>query len=398
MGENLGRVTALRPVLLSAPYGPAEGNLEVALHLPSGLRTTGLVEVTTESGLVGLGEGYLAVFAPKVFVAIAELLAPLVVGRDLGDLPAIIGDLEVASGYWSAEGAARHVLSAIEIALQDARAQALGLPLWRALGGTAARALPVYASGGDARDPAHMAEEIAAVAATGARLFKIRARPAQAAKALWCARAAAAEGIAIAVDMTQNLARPSATTAAIAGFLWAHSQAGVPFPAFLEEIQGPDRIDRLPGLRPRLGVPVAGGETVTTPGELARRIAAGCYDIAQPDATVIGGVGPVLAVFAAARAVHAAVYVHCWGSGVGMLANYHAALAGGGSLVEWPMPSYPLRAALLGDLVLTDGAVRLPETPGLGARLTAETEARYPFRDEAVYRCLAPAAPAADWG
>ena len=51
MGEGLGRVTALRPVLLSAPYGPPEGNLEVALHLPSGLRTTGLVEITTESGL-----------------------------------------------------------------------------------------------------------------------------------------------------------------------------------------------------------------------------------------------------------------------------------------------------------------------------------------------------------
>jgi L-alanine-DL-glutamate epimerase-like enolase superfamily enzyme len=191
MGEGLGRVTALRAVLLSAPYGPPGGNLEVALHLPSGLRTTGLVEITTESGLVGLGEGYLAVFAPKVFVAIAELLAPLVVGRDLGEVPAIMRDLEVASGYWSAEGAARHVLSAIEIALQDGRAQALRLPLWRALGGIEARALPVYASGGDARDPAFMAEEIAAVAAIGARLFKIRTRPAQVAKALWCARAAA---------------------------------------------------------------------------------------------------------------------------------------------------------------------------------------------------------------
>ena len=275
MGEGLGRVSALRPVLLSAPYGPAEGNLEVALHLPSGLRTTGLVEVMTDGGLVGLGEGYLAVFAPRVFVAIAELLAPLVVGRDLADLPAIVRDLEMASGYWSAEGAARHVLSAIEIGLQDARAQALGLPLWRALGGTEARALPVYASGGDARDPAHMAEEIAAVAAVGARLFKIRARPGQAAKAIWCARAAAAEGIAIAVDMTQNLASPSVMPSAVAAFLDAHRDAGVAPPAFLEEIQGPEDIDRLPALRRSLGVPVAGGEIVTTPAELARRIAAG---------------------------------------------------------------------------------------------------------------------------
>lgn len=397
MAESLGRVKALRPVLLSAPYGPPDGNLEVALHLPSGLRTTGLVEITTDAGLIGLGEGYLAVFAPRVFVAITELLAPLVVGRDLADLPAILRDLEIASGYWSAEGAARHVLSAIEIALQDARAQALGLPLWRALGGAEARALPVYASGGDARDPAFMAEEIAAVAAIGARLFKIRARPAQAAKAIWCAGAAAEAGVAIAVDMTQNLASPSVTAADIAGFLDAHRTAGVALPAFLEEIQGPDDIGRLPDLRRSLGVAIAGGEIVTTPGELARRIAAGCYDIAQPDATVIGGVGPVMAVFAAARAAGVEVYVHCWGAGVGMLANYHAALAGGGRLVEWPMPAYPLRAALLGDLALRDGCVHLPDAPGLGARLTAETEARFAFRSEAVYRCLAPAAPQVDW-
>lgn len=397
MVEKLGRVTALRPVLLSAPYGPPEGNLEVALHLPSGLRTTGLVEITTDTGLTGLGEGYLAVFAPQVFVAIAELLAPLVVGRDLGALPAILRDLEIASGYWSAEGAARHVLSAIEIALQDARAQALGLPLWQALGGTAARALPVYASGGDACDPRHMAGEIAAVAATGAGLFKIRARPALADKAIWCARAAGEAGIAIAVDMTQNLAVPSVAPAEIAGFLDAHREAGVAAPAFLEEIQGPEDIGRLPDLRRSLDVPVAGGEIVTTPGELVRRIGEGCYDIAQPDATVIGGVGPVMAVFEAARAAGVEVLVHCWGAGVGMLANYHAALAGGGRLVEWPMPAYPLRAALLGDLALRDGHVHLPDAPGLGARLTAAAEARYPFRPEAVYRCLAPAVPAADW-
>ena len=60
-------IRSVRPVLLSAPYGDAKSNLEVLLHLPSGLRTTGLVEIVLDDGTVGLGEGYLAVFAPKVF-------------------------------------------------------------------------------------------------------------------------------------------------------------------------------------------------------------------------------------------------------------------------------------------------------------------------------------------
>ena len=61
------------------------------------------------------------------------------------------------------------------------------------------------------------------------------------------------------------------------------------------------------------------------------------------------------------------------------------------------MPDYALRRELLGDLELAAGHVRLSEAPGLGVRLTPGIEARYPFRTEAVYRCLAPAAPAADW-
>jgi L-alanine-DL-glutamate epimerase-like enolase superfamily enzyme len=115
---------------------------------------------------------------------------------------------------------------------------------------------------------------------------------------------------------------------------------------------------------------------------------------------VIGGVGAVLSVFEAARRHGTAVYVHCWGAGVGLLANYHAALAGGGERVEWPLPDYPLRAALMAEPVtVRNGEIRLSDRPGLGARLTAEIEAAYPFRPEASYRCIVdPAAvPAVAW-
>jgi len=394
------KIISLRPVLLTAPYGPREGNAEVLLHLPTGLRTTGLIELTLDSGIKGLGEGYLAVFAPEVFVAIANLLAPIVVGRDIDAIAETMRALETASGYWSLQGAARHVLSAIEIALQDARAQTLGLPLWQALGGTENHPLQVYASGGDAIDPAHMAEELDAVAALGIDEFKIRARAHQAEKAIWCQRGAASRGLHIAIDMAQNLAVPSQTPDAAAAFVAEVRTAGVADPAFLEEIQGPLNTGELPSLRRRLGIPLAGGEIVTTPSELAERIGRGCYDIVQPDATVIGGVGAVLKVFAAARASDTAVYVHCWGAGVGMLANYHAALAGGGDRVEWPMPAYPLREALWPTpLAPRHGRLALPEVPGLGAHLTPAVEAAYPYRSEAAYRCLVDptALPEARW-
>ena len=45
------------------------------------------------------------------------------------------------------------------------------------------------------------------------------------------------------------------------------------------------------------------------------------------------------------------------------------------------------------------GRLTLPDTPGLGARLTPEIERAYAFREDAVYHCLVDASrvPAADW-
>lgn len=393
-------IKAIRPVLLSASYAAPQGNLEVLLHLPSGLRSTGLVEITLDNGIKGLGEGYLAVFAPKVFSSIVELIAPIAIGRDVRDLAEIVRQLQTATGYWSYQGAARHVVSAFEIALQDALAQYRDQPLWQSLGGTASRPLRAYASGGDSADPDYMQQEIDAVAALGIDTFKIRARQHQADKAIWTQRAATRSGITIAVDMTQNLAIPSQSAGDVLAFLAAYAEAGLPAPAFLEEVQGPLAIDALPELRRAAGVPIAGGEIVTTPEELSDRIRLGCYDIAQPDATVIGGIAPVLDIFATAREAGISVYVHCWGAGVGMLANYHAALAGGGDTIEWPMPRYALREALFATpIAVVGGQLTLPDTPGLGARLTPAIEREFRFREEAVYHCLVDPSriPAADW-
>ena len=383
------RITRVRSVLLSAPYGDPETSAENRLHLPSGLRTSGFVEITLEDGTVGLGEGYLAVFAPHVFRSIVELLAPLLIGKDARRLADRTGELITATGYWSLQGAARHVLSAVEIALQDCTAQLEGVPLWQRLGGTEPRPLTAYASGGDSIAPEAMAKEIDEVAALGIRTFKIRGRAHQSDKVIWTQRAAEASGIAVAVDMTQNLVVPSQTPGEVLGFLRSVVDGSGRSPAFIEEVLGPDRITELPALRGATDVPIAGGEIVTTEAELIARVAASSYDIVQPDATVIGGVGPVLDVFAVAREAGTEVYVHCWGAGVGVVANYHAALAGGGTTVEWPLPAYPLREELLrGAVTVNDGEVTLSAAPGLGIELTPEIEREFPFREDAVYECL----------
>ncbi|MCW5852130.1 MAG: mandelate racemase/muconate lactonizing enzyme family protein [Anaerolineae bacterium] len=384
----MSRISRIRPVLLSAPYA-WPGNLEVQRHLPTGYRTIGLVEVTLDDGTTGLGEGYLAVFAPAVFVAIVDLIAPYLLGRDANQIHARYRDMCQVTDYWSLQGAARHVISALEIALLDARAKQLGVPAHALLGGRAVEAMRLYGSGGDSITLEDMQAELDLLSERGIGVFKIRARNHQVDKTVWTLDHAARRGIAVAVDMTQNLANPAQTVGDVVRFLDA-VQARTAHPLFfLEEALGPADVDSFPALRARTSTRIAGGEIVTTAQELCQRVRRGLYDLAQPDATVIGGVYQTLEVFAACRQHGCETVVHCWGSAVGLLANYHAAFAGGGRLAEWPMPAYDLREVLLVEpLRIQDGALRPPTAPGLGVQLTPEIEARYPFRPDAVYMCF----------
>ncbi len=384
----MNKIKEIRPVLLSAPYADISTNAEVLLHLPSGFRTCGMVEIILEDGTTGLGEGYLPVFAPQVFVALIDLARPYLIGRDPLQINEIYADLQIVYGYWSMQGAAMHALSAVEIALQDCRAKLLGVPVYKMLGGTLKPSLDLYASGGDSLQPEGMTREFARIEELGIQAFKIRARKELQNKAIWCLREGQRRGISVAIDMGLNLQNPGHSVDDVIAFeVTAQSQSGTSI-FFLEEVLGPTRSLEYPLLRQKLNVPLAGGEIITTPYEFGQRLAMGCYDIAQPDATVLGGIGALMEVFQYARLHPADVVVHCWGGPVGMLANYHAAVAAGGKMGEWPLPHFPLREALgTSSWHIENVQIHLSDEPGLGVRLTPEIERAYAFRPEAVYQC-----------
>lgn len=379
------KIVAMRSILLSAPYANPETNLEKLNHVLSGYRTCGMVEITLDDGTSGLGEGYLAVFAPRVFESMIDLLKPLVINRDIKDYESIYYNLMMTSGYWSLQGAAQHALSAIEIALMDCRAKAAGLPLYKFLNSKAKSSLKLYASGGDSCHPEAMAQEFEIIKALGIDTFKIRARKEDVNKANWCLQKGVENGIDIAIDMTQNLAMPSQSLDDILNFLKQLKHTD--HIAFIEEAFGPDSVEDFPLLRSVIDIPITGGEIVTTFRELKTRIEQGYYDYAQPDATVMGGIQAVLNLFAIANQANCEIYVHCWGGAVGMMANYHAALAGGGTVAELPLPEYPLRTAMASWHVQA-GQLTLDDSPGLGVHLTSEIENEFAFREDAIYHCL----------
>ena len=383
------KIVSINPVLLSAPYA-GSANLECRFHLPSGYRTCGLVELALDNGSTGLGEAYLAVFAPHVFEEIVRLAARHLVGQE-ADPSGCYNRLCRICDYWSLQGAARHATSAIMSALLDAVSKSHNIPAWRYLSESAevSDSIQLYGSGGDSDSPDSMTEELGFLGGLGIDLFKIRARKTEVAKARWVLQSATTSGIRVGIDMAQNLARPSQSLEDVIHFIREVQAPGIPPIAFLEETFGPDKLADFSRLRVETDIVVAGGEIVTTAEELLIRMEADYYDWVQPDATVMGGPFEVMRVFEAGKRLGVCVVVHCWGGGVCQMANYHAAFAGGANLAEFPMPAFPLREALLVDpLVIKEGRLERPDAPGLGVILTPEIKAQFPFRENAIYNCI----------
>ena len=111
-------------------------------------RRAPLVIVETSDGVVGCGEAWSKQHEiGRVFDALGTLLAARVVGRVFKDADAI-GSLHEAGAHdWPGSAA----LSAVDMALWDARARTQQQPLWRVLGGSTDK-VNVYASGGLYRD------------------------------------------------------------------------------------------------------------------------------------------------------------------------------------------------------------------------------------------------------
>ncbi|MCB1492077.1 MAG: mandelate racemase/muconate lactonizing enzyme family protein [Rhodobiaceae bacterium] len=388
------KIEKVRCVLLSSSYADAD-DPEIKECFPNGpKRTIGMVEITLENGVTGLGEGYIAVFAPLVFQSIVDLCRPYAEGRDGFDIERRVRDLRSVCDYWSLQGAARHVISAFEIALQDAKAKTLGVPVYELLGGAKAESIQIYGSGGCCDAKAQFRREMDLLNDKGITLYKIRSVKKDILRTAWVLDEAAARGIQVGVDMCQNLADPPQSVEDVVAFVGGVHALTANRMIFVEEAIGPDAPECFKALRKAIDVPVYGGEIITTPKEMINRLTDGVYDAVQPDASVIGGIGAVMEIFEAARPCGVRVVVHAWGGAAAIMASYHAAFAAGGDLVEFPMLDFPLGAEMIGDQArIVDGRLYRPTAPGLGITLTREMEARYPFDDTAVYSCMLH-----DWG
>jgi len=381
-------ISQIRTLLLSSPYAHAD-HPEILECFPNGpKRTVGMVEITLENGVKGVGEGYLAVFAPEVFRAIVDLCRPYLEGTEAFDRKERVRDLCRICDYWSLQGAARHVISAFETALVDAQSKSMGKPAWQLFTDSPDTSIRAYGSGGICDTKEHFIQEMDMLSELGIDLFKIRSVKTDIYRTAWVLNEANKRGMKVGVDMCQNLANPPQAVNDVVQFIEQTQNLSGQEMAFVEEAIGPHDTEGFKELRKKTRVPVCGGEIITTPWDMISRMRDHVYEFVQPDASVIGGFSALEEIFAASEESKTAAVVHAWGGPVAMMANYHAAFGLGGKLVEYPMLAFPLGDVLLAEsLRIEKGHIICPTTPGIGIEITPEVEAQFPFDPEAVYSC-----------
>jgi len=112
------------------------------LHADGGRRAFDFVKLTTDDGLVGWSE-YNETFGGAGLTALIERLAPALVGKDPRAHEAHVALMQ-AIRRTAAGGVVQQAIGAIENALLDVKARALGIPVYELLGGPVRDRIRVY--------------------------------------------------------------------------------------------------------------------------------------------------------------------------------------------------------------------------------------------------------------
>jgi len=324
------------------------------------------VRVRTDDGVDGWGEGWGHAACPTTRTALETLVAPAVLGRDIGDRNGLMAELFKRLHLHGRPGAAVHALSALEIALWDVAGKVAHTPIATLLGGRP-RQMRAYASLLRYGDPARVAEAVERTLKEGFRHLKLHEDNVPAVEA---ARRAGGDATWIALDT--NCPWTVAESIAMARRL-AHLDL-----AWLEEpVWPPEDHAGLARVRAAASMPIAAGENLASITELQRLLEAGGVDIVQPSVIKFGGIDAVRHGAVLARA-HGVDYVpHCFYFGPGYLASLHLAAA---YAPEHPFELFhgKLEASPYHDAVRAkDGMVTVPDGPGLGIEPDLSVLERY---------------------
>lgn len=334
-----------------------------------------LVRVESDDGVAGIGFCYVGSAGGRLgVVAVEDLLGPLLIGRDRLSVERTWRDMYRESLLQGRAGTVLRALSALDTAIWDLNARAVGLPLWRYLGAAEEESVPAYASGGyylEGKTPEHLGEELAGYVAQGFRAVKMkvgRLKPAEEEARIAAAREAVGPDVLLMLDA--NNAWEDLPTAL------SYVRRYEPYdPYWIEEPFGPDDIDNHARLAASTPVQVATGEIEAGRWRFKELLEKGGAAILQTDAVVCGGISEWRRIAGLAAGYGVRMCPHWFHD----LHVHLTASVTNGQFVEFFPDDAVLNFRRLIDrqLEARDGRLLLPRRPGLGFDFDAGTVDRY---------------------
>ena len=361
------RIVEIEPIQVDVPLRePVRG-----VHGVTAVQRSVLARVGTDQGVEGWGNvdptpGYSAMSAEEVSDTV-RCIAPALIGTDPFNVRRALAAMDaLAPGRYEA-------IAAIEMALVDLKARALGVPVHSLLGGRVKDTVACNAWIGTV-PPEQAAREAAAWLGRGFRSAKIKVSGAgpEGIARVAAVRAAVGDRMALRVDFNESL-RPAEAV----GFIRRLD----PYDLTLVEQPVPrDEIAALALIRRGIGIPLMADESVTGPASLVEIIRAQAADLVKVKVMKQGGLLRTLAMVECAAAAGLRVVIgHGFGLTLSTLAE--AAVASvSDAIVDGCEAVGPLKMAddVVAEPVRLDaGVIPLADRPGLGATVDRDALKRY---------------------
>lgn len=390
------RAHAQAPAQPAAALPQAPGRIKV-----TGMKTIGVtwepnsdrpyvfVKIETDQGIVGWGEATLEGKAAAVMQTVDDLKL-FVVGADPMRVEHIWQDIYIHA-FYRAGPILASALSGIDQALWDIRGKALGLPVYRLLGGPFdPRGVRGYYHA-NANTPEALAALRESATQLGITCFKSgipgyyewiegNARIKAAVSRLQMLREGLGDKIDIGIDFHAK------TSPSVASIICKEVE---PLNLmFIEEPCPPENYEAMAKIARRTTTPIATGERLITHYAVQKLLADGAVDIIQTDCNHVGGITALWKVAAMCEASGVLMAPHACEGPIGGIATLH---------VDAAMPNFAVQEICSGvtpaakerlweewmgfpAMRMVNGYFPLPTKPGLGFDIDEAKLAKLPFQ------------------
>ena len=368
-----------------------KSSLEIPFAFSQGwvnVRSATLVEIKTNSGLVGWGEAFCqGLEPPEISAAVIEnALKPIILDQSPLNIEVLWHKMYNSTRDYGRKGSVVSGISAVDIALWDIAGKYYDQPVYQLLGGAFRTKIKPYATGfyrikgkGEA---SRLAEEALSHFENGFDHMKVKLGfgiddDLKCMESI--GHALKNKNVTLMIDTNHAYGRSEALT--LGKNLQSYKLRWYEEPVVPEDIKG------YAELRSKLDIPIAGGENEHTLFGFKSLFENNAIDIAQPDIGSCGGITGAKHIINLAHSFGVEVNPHVWGSAIAQAASIqviasipstHFSIFAREPILEYDQSSHPFRRELLSTpFELVNGMINISEDKGLGIEVNLETIKKY---------------------